>query len=193
MEYNDTDLLPTTYNIHGFNKAITKPKGEVIINMPLGEIEVKVTLCVVDVESPYNMIFGRPWLHGIKGVASSLHRCLRFPMPSGIGEIVGDSERSSTYYQLDVKNYEGIAKKRKDKWRKAKQSRKEEEFRVYMIRAKEGRGIPTKIPDEEGAPAREIKEPSSLNEPKANFVAADPTKEVNIGTEEEPRMVRIGT
>ncbi|XP_026459069.1 uncharacterized protein LOC113359693 [Papaver somniferum] len=112
MGYNDVDLKPSAY-IHGFNKAITKPKGEVIINMPLGEIEMQVTLCVVDVESPYNMLLGKPWLHGIKGVASTLHRCIRFPMPSGIGEIAGDTERAKSCNQVDVKNYEGRAKKRK--------------------------------------------------------------------------------
>lgn len=38
MGYDDADLKPSAYNIHGFNKEITNPKGEVTIKMPLGEI-----------------------------------------------------------------------------------------------------------------------------------------------------------
>lgn len=110
-------------------------------------------MCVVDVESPYNMLLGRPWMHGIKGVASTIHQCIGFPMLNGIGEIAGDTEREKACTQLDVKNYEERAKKRKDRWRKAKQIKKEEELRVYMARAKEGRGTLSEI-DEEGAPTK---------------------------------------
>lgn len=83
MGYSDAELTQPTYNIHDFNMAVTKPKGEIIMRILLGEIETQVTLGVV-VMSLYNMLMGRPRVHGIKGVVSTLHQCLHFPIPSGI-------------------------------------------------------------------------------------------------------------
>ncbi|XP_026378947.1 uncharacterized protein LOC113273447 [Papaver somniferum] len=122
MGYRDVDMTCPAYNIHGFNKTVTKPKGEITIIL-LGEVEVKTTLCVADIESPYNMLLGRPWVHVIKDVASTLDQCIRFQIPSGIGEIRGDVTSAKIFHQVDVKNYEGRAKKRKDRWRKAKELR----------------------------------------------------------------------
>ncbi|XP_026451951.1 uncharacterized protein LOC113352335 [Papaver somniferum] len=177
MGYEDAEMTRPTYNVHGFNRAITRPKGEIVMRILLGEVETKITLCVIDIESPYNMLLGRPRVHAIKSVASTLHQCIRFPVPSGIGEIKGDVKGANTCNRIDVRNYEGRARKRKDRWRKEKEQRKEEEFRIYMIRAKEGKGIPSEAPAEEGEQIKEIKEPTPMGEPKANFTAAEQTKE----------------
>ncbi|XP_026416462.1 uncharacterized protein LOC113311886 [Papaver somniferum] len=92
LGYEDSDLLPSTYTLYGFNRVATSPKGEICLKISAGELKTKVTLCVVDVESPYNALIGRPWVHGVKGVASTYHQMIRFPMPSGIGEIRGSGE-----------------------------------------------------------------------------------------------------
>ncbi|XP_026396958.1 uncharacterized protein LOC113291666 [Papaver somniferum] len=87
---DDSDMMPSAYNLYGFNGVATKPKGEICMKIFAGELETEVTVCVVDVESPYNSIMGRPWIYGIKGVASTYHQAVRFPMPSGVGEIKGN-------------------------------------------------------------------------------------------------------
>ncbi|XP_026458692.1 uncharacterized protein LOC113359239 [Papaver somniferum] len=111
MGYKDEEMTHPTYNLHGFNKAVTKPKGEIVLRILLGEIDTEVTLCVVDIDSPYNMLLGRPWVHAIKAVESTLHQCIRFPIPSGIGEIKGDVADAKHCNEMDVKSYEGRAKK----------------------------------------------------------------------------------
>ncbi|GFY99885.1 hypothetical protein Acr_13g0012850 [Actinidia rufa] len=47
---------------------------------------------VVDCPSPYNAILGRPTLGGIKAITSTYHLKLKFPTPTGIGEIKGDQK-----------------------------------------------------------------------------------------------------
>ncbi|XP_026439180.1 uncharacterized protein LOC113337811 [Papaver somniferum] len=138
-----------------------------------------MTLCVVDIESPYNMLLGKPWVHAIKYVASTLHQSIIFQTPSGIGKIKGDVKSVKICNQVDVRNYEGRARKRKDRWRKAKALKKEEELRIYMIRAKEGKGIPSEIPEKEVEPIQEINESTTMGDPMENFTAAEPTKEIN--------------
>ena len=61
---------------------------------------------------------------------------------------------------------------------------------MFSVRAKEGKGIPYDIAEEGGAVK---KGPTPMGEPTPSYVAAEPTKEVNIGTEEEPVMIKIGT
>ena len=38
-----------------------------------------VNFQVIKVDSPYNMLLGRPWLHGMGTIASTLHQRLKFP------------------------------------------------------------------------------------------------------------------
>ncbi|XP_026431942.1 uncharacterized protein LOC113329192 [Papaver somniferum] len=70
----DNELIPSTYKIYGFNGSANKPKGEVTMRIPLKNLSTKITFCVVDIESPYNALIGRPWLHGILGVSSIFHK-----------------------------------------------------------------------------------------------------------------------
>ena len=38
-----------------------------------------VNFQVIKVDSPYNMLLGRPWLHAASAVDSTLHRRIKFP------------------------------------------------------------------------------------------------------------------
>ncbi|XP_026416289.1 uncharacterized protein LOC113311698 [Papaver somniferum] len=41
MGYKDSDLVPSTYNIYGFNGVASKPKGELTVKILAGELETK--------------------------------------------------------------------------------------------------------------------------------------------------------
>ncbi|XP_026416663.1 uncharacterized protein LOC113312120 [Papaver somniferum] len=121
MGYKDSDLVTSTYNIYGFNGVASKPKGELVVKIFAGELETKVTVCVIDIDSPYNALIVRPWIHGIKGIASTYQQAIRFPMPSGIGEIRGDLKDAQDCIKKDVHNCEEkIRKKIEQKGRPAK-------------------------------------------------------------------------
>ncbi|XP_026459611.1 uncharacterized protein LOC113360303 [Papaver somniferum] len=85
MEFSDDILVPSSYRIYGFNGIVTIPKGEVTLRVSYGSgyLNTLTTFCVVDVASPYEAIIGRPWIAGIKGVASAYHQRLRFPRTRG--------------------------------------------------------------------------------------------------------------
>ena len=44
---------------------------------------------VIDVFSPYTAIMGRPWLHTLKAVSSTLHQKVKYPSGGQVLEIVG--------------------------------------------------------------------------------------------------------
>ncbi|XP_026434769.1 uncharacterized protein LOC113332444 [Papaver somniferum] len=114
MGGRDEELIPSTYKIYGFNGSTNKPKGDITMRIPLKSVSSEIIFCVVDVESPYNALIGRPWLHSLLAVASTFHQCTKFPMPQGIGIIKGDPIESKTCQEIDVDKCEERASKRRN-------------------------------------------------------------------------------
>ena len=50
---------------------------------------VEVDFIVVDAFSPYTAIMGRPWLHSLGAVSSTLHQKVKYPSGGQVLEIVG--------------------------------------------------------------------------------------------------------
>ncbi|XP_026436020.1 uncharacterized protein LOC113333862 [Papaver somniferum] len=104
MEFSDDILVPSTYRTYGINGTVTIPKGEVTLRVSDGGgyLDTLTTFCVVDVASPYEAIIGKPWIAGIKGVASAYHQRLRFPTYKRIAEVVGDPQEARQCMQADT-------------------------------------------------------------------------------------------
>ena len=50
---------------------------------------VEVDFIVVEAFSPYTAIMGRPWLHSLGAVLSTLHQKVKYPSRGQVLEIVG--------------------------------------------------------------------------------------------------------
>ena len=50
---------------------------------------VEVNFIVVDVFSPCTAIMGRPWLHSLGAISSTLHQKVKYPSGDQVLEIVG--------------------------------------------------------------------------------------------------------
>ena len=50
---------------------------------------IEVDFIVVDTFSPYTAIMGRPWLHSLGAVSSTLHQKVKYPSRGQVLEIVG--------------------------------------------------------------------------------------------------------
>ncbi|XP_070015783.1 uncharacterized protein [Nicotiana sylvestris] len=70
-------LVPKAHTLSGFDNSSVVTKGE-----------------VVEMEMAYNMILGRPWIHEMDVVLSTLHQVIKFPSPWGIRQICGDQQTS---------------------------------------------------------------------------------------------------
>jgi hypothetical protein len=76
--------------LYGFSGESVMLTGRVTVKVHAGTISSPTEFWVLNSYSPYNAILGRPWLHKMKAVPSTLHQRLRFPTPEGIMEIRGD-------------------------------------------------------------------------------------------------------
>ena len=57
--------------------------------MQIGSDVVEVDFIVVDAFSPYTAIMGRPWLHSLGAISSTLHQKVKYPSGGQVLEIVG--------------------------------------------------------------------------------------------------------
>ena len=56
-----------------FEGKMVVPKGHIRLPVQIGIDVVEVDFIVVDAFSPYTAIMGRPWLHTLGAVSSTLH------------------------------------------------------------------------------------------------------------------------
>ena len=71
----------TTYSspLVSFKGKMVVPKGHIRLPVQVGTYVVEVDFIVVDVFSPYIAIMGRPWLHSLGVVSSTLHQKVKYP------------------------------------------------------------------------------------------------------------------
>uniref|UniRef100_A0A2N9HMM7 Uncharacterized protein n=1 Tax=Fagus sylvatica TaxID=28930 RepID=A0A2N9HMM7_FAGSY len=91
LEHKDLDRKVDP--LYGFSGESVMPVGRVIVKVQAGTIYSPTEFWVLNSYSPYNAILGRPWLHKMKAVPSTLHQRLRFPTPEGIMEVRGDQSQ----------------------------------------------------------------------------------------------------
>ena len=65
------------------------PKGLIRLPVQAGMDVVEVDFIVVDVFSPYIAIMGKPWLHTLGAVSSTLHQKVKYPSGGQVLETVG--------------------------------------------------------------------------------------------------------
>ena len=69
---------------------------------------------IVDFQSPYNIILGRSWIHGMRAVPSTLHQVIKFPTPWGMRVIKGDQGYSCSCYQITLKGKTGVSQRNQE-------------------------------------------------------------------------------
>ena len=92
--YKGLGLKPeslTAYNspLVSFEGKMVVPKGQIRLPVQTGSDVVEVDFIVVDAFSPYTAIMGRPWLHTLGAVSSTLHQNVKYPSGDQVLEILG--------------------------------------------------------------------------------------------------------
>nr|XP_016499141.1 PREDICTED: uncharacterized protein LOC107817784 [Nicotiana tabacum] len=93
MQYEDK-LVPKAHTLSGFDNSSVVTKGEVTLATFVEGVVKDTKFQVVEMEMAYNMIFGRPWIHEMDVVPSTLHQVIKLPSPWGVRQIRGDQQTS---------------------------------------------------------------------------------------------------
>ncbi|KAH7836484.1 hypothetical protein Vadar_001965 [Vaccinium darrowii] len=89
-----SQLRPCHLVIQGFNQNEQRPMGKVKLRTKFGSIEEDTEFLVIDVNTSYNALLGRPWAHGHMAVPSTYHQCIKYPLPPPMNEgiIIADND-----------------------------------------------------------------------------------------------------
>ena len=72
-----------------FEGKMVIPKRQIRLPVQIGTDVVEVDFIVVDAFSPYTAIMGRPWLHTLGVVSSTLYQKVKYPFGNQVLEILG--------------------------------------------------------------------------------------------------------
>ena len=68
------ELTPSTQGIRAYDNTRRQAVGTIILNITTGAIKRRTKFQVVDIKASFNLLLGRPWLHELKAIPSSLHQ-----------------------------------------------------------------------------------------------------------------------
>ncbi|XP_028080286.1 uncharacterized protein LOC114281893 [Camellia sinensis] len=84
------DLKQSDSPMVGFNGTLTWLLETTRLEVQAGTKKVTIEFTIINTPFLYNNILGRPWLHAMRDIPSTLHQLLRFPAEQGIKEVRGD-------------------------------------------------------------------------------------------------------
>ena len=86
------DLVKYDTPLVSFDGRVVIPKCQISLSVDMEGKEVMVTFIVVRSFSPYTAILGRPWIHAMKAVPSTLHVKVKFPTEYGVAVVRGNQQ-----------------------------------------------------------------------------------------------------
>ncbi|XP_019240175.1 PREDICTED: uncharacterized protein LOC109220167, partial [Nicotiana attenuata] len=70
----DDKLIPKADTLSGFDYSIVVTKGKIILTTFAEGVVKDTKFQVVEIDMAYNMILGKPWIHEMDAVSSTLHQ-----------------------------------------------------------------------------------------------------------------------
>ena len=71
-------IRPNNVCVRAFDGAKLNSISEIELMLTIGPVEFAIEFQVLNVDSSYNLLLGRPWIHKAKAVASTLHQMIKF-------------------------------------------------------------------------------------------------------------------
>ena len=88
LDLKHENLTAYSSPLVSFKGKMVVPKGQIRLPMQVSIDVVKVDFIVMDAFSPYTAIMGRPWLHTLGAVSSTLHQKVKYPSEDQVLEIL---------------------------------------------------------------------------------------------------------
>ncbi len=106
--FTTKDLEPTDVVICGFDNQGKPTLGAITIKIQMSTFSFKVRFFVIEANTSYSALLGRPWIHKYRVVPSTLHQCLKFLDGNGVQQrIIGNFSPYTIQesYHADAKYY----------------------------------------------------------------------------------------
>ncbi|XP_060210454.1 uncharacterized protein LOC132637376 [Lycium barbarum] len=94
-------IVPAIRVLNGFNMACETTKGEITYPINTAGTTRQTKFYVIEGDMGYNALLGRPWIHLMKAVPSTMHQALKFPTPEGIKTIYGERRAAKEMFAVE--------------------------------------------------------------------------------------------
>ncbi|XP_070029037.1 uncharacterized protein [Nicotiana sylvestris] len=78
MEIGTKRIHPNNVCVRAFDGIKMETLGEIDLILTIGPVEFEETFQVLDMNTSYNFLLGRPWIHAAGAVPSTLHQMVKF-------------------------------------------------------------------------------------------------------------------
>ena len=72
------ELSKSRLVIQGFNQEGQRAIDMIQLDVTIDELKARLLFHVIDSKTSYNLLLGRPWIHGNGVVPSTLHQCFKY-------------------------------------------------------------------------------------------------------------------
>ena len=103
MGLSGSEIEKSTTVLTSFNGESTTAVGKIKLPVLATVENMMTSFLVLDYQSTYNIILGRPWIHAMKAVPSTYHQRIRFSTKRGIREMKGSQKVARTCYLHSMK------------------------------------------------------------------------------------------
>ena len=108
MSIAHNQLKRVSLHLYNFTRETISVVGSIRLPIIMGFKPQNVTrqtnfMVVKTTSFAYNAILGRPLLNDVRAIVSSCYLLVKFPTPSGIGQVQGDQRQVHTCYVLSTK------------------------------------------------------------------------------------------
>ncbi|XP_070045806.1 uncharacterized protein [Nicotiana tomentosiformis] len=80
-------VVPKARSLSGFDNSSVITEGKIELSTYTYGVIKETKFQVIDTDMVYNVILGRPWIHDMDVVPSTLHQVIKFPSKWGIQQI----------------------------------------------------------------------------------------------------------
>lgn len=102
--------------IQGFNHSKQRPFGKIAIRSRFGGIEDYNEFLVINMDTSYNILLGRPWMHANVAIPSTYYQCVKYSLQGAKGTIMTNNDPFSTVeaYHAKPRFYQAKGKRKAD-------------------------------------------------------------------------------
>ncbi|XP_075080432.1 uncharacterized protein LOC142165940 [Nicotiana tabacum] len=94
MEIGTERIRPNNVCVRAFDDIKRDTIGEIDLILTIGLVDFEVTFQVLDMDTSYNFLLGRPWIHAAGAVPSTLHQMVKFEYEDQEIVVHGEDEQS---------------------------------------------------------------------------------------------------
>ena len=103
MGLTEVDMVKKSTVLVGFSGETKRTMGEISLPTYAQGMNSLQKFLVINCQSTYNIILGRPWIHDLEAVPSTYHQVVKFPTPWGVQKIRGDQSIARECYKTCLK------------------------------------------------------------------------------------------